>query len=162
MLHPYTSSILNAILANIGRMETIGERIERLRKEAKIPAGALAKAAGVSLSAIRQLEKNESKNPRPETLLGIARKLGKTMEEIVDPGAAPVQAGQRTTISATAMQVAKWFDALSDKDKRKAIAQLLMSMDTVPDDYVEKFLPLPPTSKPRETAHAGDAARAKR
>ena len=86
MLHPFTSSILQAIFANIGRMETIGERIERLRKEAKIPAGALAKAAGVSLSAIQQLEKNESKNPRPETLLGIARKLGKTMEEIVDPG----------------------------------------------------------------------------
>lgn len=120
-------------------METIGERIERLREAAKISVAEMAAAAGVTLSALRQLETNKTKNPRPETLLGIARRLGVSMEEIVDPKSKR-HPKSPMVMSEQAFAIAKWYDRLSPRDQKKLVAAMLTSVEAAPPDYVQLFL----------------------
>jgi transcriptional regulator with XRE-family HTH domain len=62
---------------------TIGERIRALRERNKMSAAALARAAGVSRSAIAQIESGVAKSPSFETGLLIARALGVSPYELV-------------------------------------------------------------------------------
>ena len=121
----------------------IGERIRKLREEAGVSPQDMARSANVTVSALHQIETGKTKNPRPETLMGIARKLGRSMESLVDPSVTTPSAG----LSAQALSLARWFDALSEKQRRSALAALLLSMDAAPDDYVAKFLPPAPSVK---------------
>ena len=123
----------------------IGARLRKLREDQKISQADMAKAAGVSVSALSQIELGVTKNPRPDTLLGIARRLGLSMESLVDPEADQRRAPEG--FSPQALRLAAWFDSLSDKQQRKAIGTLLLSLDAAPDDYVAQFLPPAPSVK---------------
>ncbi|WP_447875850.1 LexA family protein [Serratia fonticola] len=59
--------------------ETVGERIQALRKEKKLSQVSLAKAIGVSNVAISQWERSETE-PKGDNLLALAAELGR------DPG----------------------------------------------------------------------------
>lgn len=123
----------------------IGARLRQLREDQKISQADMAKAAGVSVSALSQIELGVTKNPRPDTLLGIARRLGRSMESLIDPAADATQPPKG--LSPQALRLAAWFDSLSEKQQRKAIGTLLLSLDAAPDDYVAQFLPPAPSIK---------------
>jgi transcriptional regulator with XRE-family HTH domain len=97
----------------------IGTRLRKLREEQKISQADMAKAAGVTVSALSQLENGVSKNPRPNTLLGIARRLGRSVESLIDPAADATQPPKG--LGPQALQLATWFDSLSDKQQRQVI-----------------------------------------
>lgn len=124
----------------------IGARLRKLREDQKISQADMAKAAGISVSALSQIELGVTKNPRPDTLLGIARRLGLSMESLVDPEADTRRAPPEG-FSPQALRLAAWFDSLSEKQQRKAIGTLLLSLDAAPDDYVAQFLPPAPSVK---------------
>lgn len=124
-------------------VEHIGARVKRLRTALQISQAELANAAGVTPSAISQLEKELIDNPRPLTLLHIARALGTTMEDLVDP---PKHAtGERTrlyprVLSNDAYEFARWFDAMSDQDRYKLIGAMLTHGPAVRDDRMARLL----------------------
>lgn len=60
--------------------ETLGERLKRCRDEAGLTQDQLGAAAGVTASAIAQIEADVSKTIRSENLFPIARKLNKNAE----------------------------------------------------------------------------------
>jgi transcriptional regulator with XRE-family HTH domain len=69
-------------------MRSLGLRIQKLRENAKLSKGALARQIGVTRSAISQLELGLTNNPRPENLLGLATVFGMTVEDMVKGTAA--------------------------------------------------------------------------
>lgn len=62
---------------------TLGERIRQARLELKLTQEQLGSAAGISGSAITQIETGDTKTVKPENLFKIARKLGKSAEWLV-------------------------------------------------------------------------------
>jgi transcriptional regulator with XRE-family HTH domain len=73
-------------------MHTIGERIRAERLRLGLTQLDLAKVAGVTKAAISALERGTSKNPRPETLVSIAARLGVNITWLVN-GSGPRLAG---------------------------------------------------------------------
>lgn len=55
--------------------QTVGERIKFARESKALTLATLAKAVGISVSALSQIETGTTKNPRPETLFLIADAL---------------------------------------------------------------------------------------
>lgn len=62
---------------------TMGDRIKAARDALGITQEALGAVAGISGSAVSQLESGASKSINPENLFKIARKLGKSAEWLV-------------------------------------------------------------------------------
>lgn len=68
-----------------GMKETLGERVRRLREERGLTQPQLvARIPGMSASALSQLENGLSKGVRPNNLIGLARELDVTPEELVE------------------------------------------------------------------------------
>jgi len=63
--------------------ETLGDRIRHARLSANLTQEQLGAVAGISGSAINQLESGETKTMKPENLFKIARKLRKSAEWLV-------------------------------------------------------------------------------
>lgn len=57
-------------------LKTVGERIKEQRVAKGLDQPPLAKAAGITVSALSQIENNVTKQPRPETLFKLADALG--------------------------------------------------------------------------------------
>ena len=70
-------------MITLGSMQTIGERIARLRLEQGLEPRDLAEAAGISVHAIYQIESGTTRNPRPENLFRIADRLGVDPRQLV-------------------------------------------------------------------------------
>jgi len=81
--------------------ETMGDRIQQARLAAGLTQSELGAAAGISSSAISQIESGESKNLKPENLFKIAKKLHKSAEWLV-------------TGEGTQLPREEIYDALSD------------------------------------------------
>jgi transcriptional regulator with XRE-family HTH domain len=64
-------------------VETLAERVKRLRNEQGLAAVALAKAVGVSTSAIRQIESGTVKAPSVHVALRLARALNVELSYLV-------------------------------------------------------------------------------
>jgi transcriptional regulator with XRE-family HTH domain len=78
-------------------LEDLGVRIRALRKERGLAQEALARRADVSLNLVGRLELGMVKNPHYLTLVGLARALDVTVEELVEapaPKAEAPSAGQ--------------------------------------------------------------------
>jgi transcriptional regulator with XRE-family HTH domain len=57
-------------------METLGERLENVRRRSLLTQAELAKNAGVSLITVTRLENSKGEvNPRPDTVRKLARAL---------------------------------------------------------------------------------------
>lgn len=61
-------------------LETMGERLRRIRLAAGLTQNELGVVAGISGSAISQIESGDSTGFKPENLFAIARKLNKNPE----------------------------------------------------------------------------------
>jgi transcriptional regulator with XRE-family HTH domain len=58
------------------------DRLRALRKEAGLTQMGLATAAGITLSAVTQMEAGKIGNPRLDTLKALARALGCTLDDL--------------------------------------------------------------------------------
>ena len=70
-------------LCNDGYVETIGERIERLRKERNLSQTQVAAAAHVSRVAVTKWESGATKNLKLENLLAMCDLFGVPAEELI-------------------------------------------------------------------------------
>lgn len=61
---------------------TLGERIERKRKQGGLTRPQLAKRCGVETSVIRQLEYDHKVKDFPKVLVRVAHELGVTLNEL--------------------------------------------------------------------------------
>jgi len=64
----------------------IGDRIRELRKAKGMSQMALARASGLSLSIVTQLEQGLTSDPRLSTLKALAGALGCTLDELARDG----------------------------------------------------------------------------
>lgn len=62
--------------------ETFGKRVKRLRMEAGLKQAELAERAGVTLFNIRHMEQDKNDNPSRKILIGLARALGVTLDQL--------------------------------------------------------------------------------
>jgi transcriptional regulator with XRE-family HTH domain len=78
-------------------MGGIGDRVRRLRVRAGLTQQALAVAAGLSVSAVAQIEAGKTPDPRLSTLRAMAGALGVSIDEFASDGkeAAPPVPRQR-------------------------------------------------------------------
>jgi transcriptional regulator with XRE-family HTH domain len=60
---------------------TIGERLKALRQAAGLSQQALAVAAGLSTSAVFQIEQGQKADPRFSTVAALAKALGVSLDE---------------------------------------------------------------------------------
>jgi len=103
--------------------ETLGERIRRVRNELKMLASALAEAAGISASAIYQIETGDSKSLRPENLFPIAKKLNRNPlwlatgqgEEMIDQESEAILTAMQDVPKYERQKIVKAVLALLDK-----------------------------------------------
>lgn len=72
-------------------MRTLGEHIRELRTTAGLSQAELGKAAGVTGSAVSQLESGLSKTPKAETLLKVAKALGVDPNQLLERSAVASQ-----------------------------------------------------------------------
>lgn len=73
-----------ASVCNLGYMETISERIKRLRDEAKLSQEQLGEAVGVSRVAVTKWENGQVANMKLANLLGMCKAFGGiTAEELI-------------------------------------------------------------------------------
>lgn len=131
-------------------METLGERVRRLRLEAdEMTQDALAaQVPGMSASAISQLENGNSKGVKPENLLHLAQALGVSMHELVtgkpDPAAGRAKVASTRTVRHADPQEEKLLTAFRKlaPDKRAvviALTALLAGCVSLSDIDVSKY-----------------------
>jgi transcriptional regulator with XRE-family HTH domain len=121
-------------------LENLGARIRALRKQRGLAQEALARRADVSLNLVGRLELGMVKNPHYLTLVGLARALDVTVEELVeDPalpkGPAPQKSGQPSQEVDFILEVATASEVLleglmdagfeGDREKAKALSRWL-------------------------------------
>lgn len=70
-------------MCNDGYVETLGERIERLRKERNLSQQQVASAAQVSRVAVTKWESGATKNLKLENLLAMCDLFGVSAEELI-------------------------------------------------------------------------------
>jgi transcriptional regulator with XRE-family HTH domain len=73
----------------------IGDRLKELRKAAGLSQMELARASGLSLSIITQLEQGRATDPKLSTLKALAKALGCTLDELGQNGADEPPKGDR-------------------------------------------------------------------
>lgn len=83
--HSYQMNVNHSCgsLCNDGYVETIGERIERLRKERNLSQLQVAAAAQVSRVAVTKWESGATKNLKLENLLAMCDLFGVSAEELI-------------------------------------------------------------------------------
>jgi transcriptional regulator with XRE-family HTH domain len=64
----------------------IGDQLKELRKAAGLSQMELARASGLSLSVITQLEQGRATDPKLSTLKALAKALGCTLDELGQNG----------------------------------------------------------------------------
>jgi transcriptional regulator with XRE-family HTH domain len=62
---------------------SVGERVRRLRKRAKLTQQELAGKAGISLSNLAQIEQGQKVDPRVSTITALAEALGVDVNELL-------------------------------------------------------------------------------
>lgn len=62
--------------SRIRPMETIGDRVRRIREKRGLSQTKLAKSAGITKEGVSAIERSTTKNPRPSTLYALADALG--------------------------------------------------------------------------------------
>jgi transcriptional regulator with XRE-family HTH domain len=67
--------------------ETMGQRLQRLRKEAGLSQSALARATGIPVTTIRGWEQDR-RLPRIDSALKVARALGISLDKLAGDGGA--------------------------------------------------------------------------
>jgi transcriptional regulator with XRE-family HTH domain len=73
---------------------SVGDRLKKLRTEARLTQQALAMKAGLSVSVVAQIEQGVNDDPRLSTLRALAKVLGATMNDLTgndDEGQEPPQ-----------------------------------------------------------------------
>jgi transcriptional regulator with XRE-family HTH domain len=65
------------------RLPSLGRRVKQLREAAGLSQQALAAAAGVSISAVTQLEQGSKGDPRISTVAALAAALDVTVDELL-------------------------------------------------------------------------------
>lgn len=83
MLNPLVQDAVPAYLYIARVMETMGDRIKTLREARKHTQESLAKAVGVTKSAVSQWEAGSTKNIKLETFLALLRVLRTDHEYLV-------------------------------------------------------------------------------
>jgi transcriptional regulator with XRE-family HTH domain len=73
----------------------IGGRLKELRKAAGLSQMELARASGLSLSIITQLEQGRATDPKLSTLKALAKALGCTLDELGQNGIDELPKGSR-------------------------------------------------------------------
>lgn len=134
MLRPLTLSSVD---------ESLGDRVRRLREAAGLQQKDLAAAARVTESAISQIEGNSTKEPGAYKVLAIARALGTTVEELLDPRHSVHEPHARFVVprvSPQARQLALWYDDLDYTASQKFVGVLLTYGPAVSNERVSKFL----------------------
>lgn len=83
--HSYHENANHSFVAmcNDGYMETIGDRIARLRRERRLSQQQVADAARVSRVAVTKWERGATKNLKQENLLAICSLFGVSAEELI-------------------------------------------------------------------------------
>lgn len=83
--HSYLDNVNHScvLLCNDGYVETIGQRIERLRKERNLSQLQVATAAQVSRVAVTKWESGATKNLKLENLLAMCDLFGVSAEELI-------------------------------------------------------------------------------
>lgn len=62
----------------------IASNVQRLRKAAGMTQQQLAAAAGLSITAVSQIEQGQTPNPRADTIRALARALSCTTDDILN------------------------------------------------------------------------------
>jgi transcriptional regulator with XRE-family HTH domain len=77
----------------LGVLMPIKDRLKQLRAVAGLTQQQLAVAAGLSVSAVSQIEQGTNEDPRASTLRALAKALGCKVDDLFDNGGEPGQAG---------------------------------------------------------------------
>lgn len=138
--HSYMADVNHSLgtLCNDGYMETIGERIVRLRKERNLSQLQVANAAQVSRVAVTKWESGATKNLKLENLLAMCDLFGVSAEELIS-GIEPVtQVNQdRATYIAKSNQVSANSEErlLLTAYRKKSRTEQLMILKILDIDY---------------------------
>jgi transcriptional regulator with XRE-family HTH domain len=86
--------MLKPVSLTLSAMETLGERVRRLRLALGLNQKQCVEGIpGLGASALSQIEQGQVKNVRPDNLIGLAKKLRVTAEELVTGKAPPKHPG---------------------------------------------------------------------
>lgn len=94
--HSYQENVNHSFvsLCNDSYVETLGQRIERLRKERNLSQQQVASAAKVSRVAVTKWESGVTKNLKLENLLAMCDLFGVSAEELISGVTSPAVARQ--------------------------------------------------------------------
>lgn len=94
--HSYHKNVNHSFvyMCNDGYVETLGNRIERLRKERNLSQQQVATAAGVSRVAVTKWENDRTKNLKKENLLALSDLFGLSIEDLISDVPNPLTAKQ--------------------------------------------------------------------
>lgn len=98
-------------------METIGEKIRRIRKEKGLKQIQVAEVAGITQSALASIENNKTNNIFLEVAKGIARAMGVSFDELflVESGSSEKEE-LKAEIERLEVQVKSLNEWLADKN----------------------------------------------
>lgn len=138
--HSYITDVNHSLetLCNDGYMETIGERIVRLRKERNLSQLQVANAAQVSRVAVTKWESGATKNLKLENLLAMCDLFGVSAEELISGIETVTQVHQdRATYIAKSNQVSVNNEErlLLTAYRKKSRAEQLMILKILDIDY---------------------------
>ena len=118
------------------RMETIGERIARLRAAKDITQSELARLVGVTSSAINQIESGMTKAPRAEVMFAIA--------DALDVDARELTFGEKVAMQAWDRAIFKIVDELPSEQKQEVLDFTLYKIERaqhlIASDKLAKYL----------------------
>lgn len=107
--------------ATLVAVETIHQRIKRLREDKKLSQEALGKAAGVTYQSVQEWEQADGTAPSRKRLKAVATALG-VSEQFLLSGEQPLVEDQ--SVTERAMEVARRFDRLSPACQDHVSAQV--------------------------------------
>lgn len=102
-------------------METIGERIKRLRKEKKLTQSQLGEFLGVEKSAVAKWENGRTKNLKRETIQAMAQLFGVRPSYILEGDDYKIMLNQQEII------LVQQFREADEQQKRLALYALSMN-----------------------------------
>ena len=102
-------------------METIGERIKRLRKEKKLTQSQLGEFLGVEKSAVAKWENGRTKNLKRETIQAMAQLFGVRPSYILEGEDYKIMLNQQEII------LVQQFREADEQQKRLALYALSMN-----------------------------------
>jgi transcriptional regulator with XRE-family HTH domain len=136
MLIAQNASILNPAFSMLFAMETIGERIARLRAAKAISKSELARRVGVTPSAINQIESGVTKAPKVELMFAIA--------DTLDVDARSLTFGEKAALEAWDRAIFKIVDDLPSEQKQEVLDFTLYKIERaqhlIASDKLAKYL----------------------